>query len=316
MSNINWSKLNETGGAVTATLAVIDLTAKQGKKKPYISCTLSDGCGTISANCFEISMENLTAQGIKPGEVVTAKITASKGFLNVESMELAPSEMKDSFAVKAPIDPESTFEELCEIIRRNDNGTGLVPLTLGLLNCNKEAFIRSSAACKNHHNELGGLIWHTHRIVRCADIITDVYPKLDKCLLICGAALHDIGKIYSLATNDLGGAEMTPDGLLLEHTVIGIIMISEYAENNNITIKGDNLLKLEHMLAAHHGKLEYGAPSVPSIPEAMVLNNLDIIDSRIDMFEKLLDGIDQGSMSVYSKLLGTCAYRAIIDNNC
>ena len=49
----------------------------------------------------------------------------------------------------------------------------------------------------------------------------------------------------------------------------------------------ERVMLLKHMIASHHGKLEYGAITVPSIPEAMILHELDMIDSRIYQFEQV-----------------------------
>jgi len=46
-----------------------------------------------------------------------------------------------------------------------------------------------------HHAYIGGLLEHTLALVRLADSVSGRYPSLDRSLLICGAMLHDIGKI-------------------------------------------------------------------------------------------------------------------------
>ncbi len=40
--------------------------------------------------------------------------------------------------------------------------------------------------------------------------------------------------------------------------------------------------------------LEYGAITVPSIPEAMILHELDMIDSRIYQFEQVRKDLEPG----------------------
>jgi len=36
-----------------------------------------------------------------------------------------------------------------------------------------------------------------------------------------------------------------------------------------------------HMILSHHGKLEFGSPKLPMIPEALVLNFLDDLDAKM-----------------------------------
>ncbi len=36
-----------------------------------------------------------------------------------------------------------------------------------------------------------------------------------------------------------------------------------------------------HLILSHHGKLEFGSPKLPMIPEALVLNFLDDLDAKM-----------------------------------
>ena len=38
---------------------------------------------------------------------------------------------------------------------------------------------------------------------------------------------------------------------------------------------------LEHMIASHHGELEYGSPKEPGIMEAYALHLIDLMDSKM-----------------------------------
>jgi len=39
---------------------------------------------------------------------------------------------------------------------------------------------------------------------------------------------------------------------------------------------------VEHMIASHHGLMEYGSPKVPLFLEAMLLHHLDNLDSKME----------------------------------
>lgn len=47
-----------------------------------------------------------------------------------------------------------------------------------------------------------------------------------------------------------------------------------------------------HIVASHHGKLEYGSPVVPKIPEALVIHQCDMIDANV---EKMLKAREDSS---------------------
>lgn len=51
------------------------------------------------------------------------------------------------------------------------------------------------------------------------------------------------------------------------------------------------------MLASHHGQLEFGAITTPAIPEATVLHALDMIDSRMYMFNEAYKDMEDGMLS-------------------
>ena len=38
---------------------------------------------------------------------------------------------------------------------------------------------------------------------------------------------------------------------------------------------------LSHMIASHHGELEYGSPKEPTIMEAYALHFIDLVDSKM-----------------------------------
>ena len=47
---------------------------------------------------------------------------------------------------------------------------------------------------------------------------------------------------------------------------------------------------LKHMIASHHGKKEWDAITTPATPEAEMLHHIDMIDSRMNMFEEAYKG--------------------------
>jgi PAS domain S-box-containing protein/putative nucleotidyltransferase with HDIG domain len=91
------------------------------------------------------------------------------------------------------------YDEICSIIKDLPNPakdkTALSVPTLALLDEHKEKFKTSSAAKTIHHNYKSGLIYHTYRMVKAAVAMCEVYRELDKEILVCATALHDIGKI-------------------------------------------------------------------------------------------------------------------------
>jgi 3'-5' exoribonuclease len=111
------------------------------------------------------------------------------------------------------------------------------------------------------------------------------YPGIDIDLVQTGAVLHDFGKIDELSYER--GFGYTNEGQMIGHLVMETIMVSDHIKQ----IPGfpEELRRhLLHMLLAHHGKLEYGSPKLPSTPEALMLAYLDDLDSKIEAMQRLM----------------------------
>lgn len=142
----------------------------------------------------------------------------------------------------------------------------------------------------------GGLLHHSWTIVQLARGVCDTYPLLDRELVYAGAILHDIGKLAELETGKLGIASAyTAPGQLLGHISIGVSMISEAGQL--LGVSDETVLLLEHMLLSHHEKPEFGSPKPPMFPEAEVLSELDLLDSRLYAMFSALDGVQPGAFS-------------------
>src|SRR5213079_1814442 len=46
----------------------------------------------------------------------------------------------------------------------------------------------------------------------------------------------------------------------------------------------DCRLHLLHLIASHHGDMQFGSPVFPKTPEAMALHYIDNLDARLEMF--------------------------------
>ena len=163
---------------------------------------------------------------------------------------------------------------------------------LKILEDNKEHYMSSSAAISIHHNIKGGLLYHSYRMVKAADALCKVYSILDRELLICGAALHDIGKIWEFNTSAAGSAETAKPGVLFGHLYMGAALIKDYTKGMDYS--KEKVQMLIHLILSHHGTQEFGAVACPATPEAFALHNIDELDARIymceDHFEKLAPG--------------------------
>lgn len=277
------------------------------KNVDYVAVTLFDGQTSQSVNFFKgggLYVPMLEEMGIVEDSIIETDIKKAGDYYNVENWKLYTdsSITRADFIHMAPIDPEETYDRIIEEVKKVDSNPeeigsykSLSFLTIKILDSNKETFKRSSAAEKMHHNFLSGLIYHTYRMLLQALRLCEVYDYVDKELLVCGTVLHDIGKIISLETDDIGWADTTPAGRLLDHALVGVMMIQEENLKNNYD--QEKIMMLQHMIASHHGKKEWDAITPPAFPEAELLHHIDMIDSRMNMYEETYKGMDPGTLS-------------------
>jgi len=147
-----------------------------------------------------------------------------------------------------------------------------------------QAFREAPAAKQLHHAWLGGLLEHVVSLLALADRVVPHYPVLQRDLLLTGVVLHDIGKVRELAWEV--GFEYTVEGVLLGHIQIGIELVEKTIDSLPDFPPRLKTLVL-HLILSHHGKLEFGSPKLPMIPEALVLNFIDDLDAKMQAVARI-----------------------------
>jgi len=158
----------------------------------------------------------------------------------------------------------------------------------------EERFRRTAAARKNHHARRGGLVEHVAQMMRLANSVCQVYPDLNQDLLISSVLFHDSGKLWENTYPENGFAQIhNLHGEMMGHISLGIELVNklwrplqEKHSNEWLELEPtseDVRIHLLHLIASHHGQLEFGSPVLPKTPEAMVLHHIDNIDAKFEM---------------------------------
>ncbi len=258
--------------------------------KPYIARNLSDKTGMIKGRVWD-NAEKLDV-GFDQGDVVFLKsfsvLYQGDMQLNVHAINRIAVEDVDlrDFMPASSIDPEQAFIEFQTCI-----ATVSDPHLRRLLELIFEderiaaAFKQAPAAKSIHHDCLGGLIEHTLSVTRIADMLAGHYDTVNRDLLLAGAMLHDIGKIYELSFER--SFDYTDEGRLIGHIVLGMELISD-----TIRLVPDfpvqKALLVKHMILSHHRQLEFGSPKRPKLPEALLLSYADDIDAKMCTFTQFI----------------------------
>ncbi len=262
------------------------LKAKSGKT--YYSLTLQDKTGTINAKVWDL---NKNIQNFEANDFIKIEgtVLVYNGDHQLKVTKIRKSREGEYFVDDYVPVTEKNIDNLHSALLRHIDGITNKYIkelleNIFIKNENIAKKIKTHSAAKvMHHGYSGGLLEHTVSIADICEYLSSHYKFVDKNILIAGALLHDVGKIYELSA--FPENDYTDDGKLLGHIIMGVEIITKESEN---IAEFPHELKsmLKHCIIGHHGELEYGSPKLPSTLEAYVLHLADTLDSKVKMFEE------------------------------
>ena len=258
--------------------------------EPYLSLSLCDRSGEIEAKMWDNVVEVMDT--FERDDFVKVKgliqIYHNRPQLTIHKMRrLQDSEIDfaDYFPASAR-DPEEMWRELLGLVSAMSD-----PHLRALVNAVLEdpeiatRYRKAPAAKQIHHAWLGGLLEHVLSLCQLCRYAAQHYHA-DFDLLLTGAVLHDVGKIYELSYDRSFG--YTSEGQLLGHMVIGLrIVADKLAHLPEFPPRLRTLV--EHLIISHHGKYEFGSPKLPQFAEALLFHYLDDMDSKMECMRSLVE---------------------------
>jgi 3'-5' exoribonuclease len=178
-----------------------------------------------------------------------------------------------------------------------------------------EKFCTAPAATSVHHSYLGGLLEHTHNMLRVAAAILPFYPDVQPDLVLTAIFIHDLGKTEELSYDM--AFSYTDSGQLIGHIAKSYLLLHQKADV--LAAKGTKIDEtvldaLGHIILSHHGKYEFGSPKLPATPEAFMVNYIDDLDAKINQVTAAIDNEPGDSnWTGYRKTLETRLYRKRIE---
>jgi 3'-5' exoribonuclease len=302
------------GDSVDEAFLVADKQLRANRQgNLYLHLELRDKTGTVGARLWNAT-ENLARQ-FEPGDYlhVRGKTQVFQGALQIILTHLevvASSQIEpEEFLPQSSQNVTKLLARLREVLLAMSN-----PHLRALVECFLiddtfvTKFTAAPAGIKNHHAYQGGLIEHVVSLLNVADRIADLYPEIDRDLLLTGIFLHDIGKIDELSYDR--AFTYTDQGQLVGHLVMGVEMLREKVERS-AELTGDTfppelLLRLKHMIVSHHGTHEFGSPRLPMTLEAIALHYLDNLDAKVHTFSREIrdDPSKESSWTPFQQSLG------------
>lgn len=291
-----WVEEIASGRRVTGLFLAKEKKSLKGKTgKGYLLVRLADRTGEVEARIWD-RVEELGGR-FQAGDLVriSGDVSTYQGVLQVRILDvekqccLEPKHLEE-FVPGYEDQMARSRQNILELEGLLENmGQGpLAALALDFLRDPelREGWLVAPAAKRLHHARLGGLLQHTLSVCRMICLISEHYPKLRKDLLMAAGVLHDVGKIRELQAP--WNPDYTTEGRLLGHVLMGLRMLDERLQTHP-EISPEEALLLRHMIASHHGQLEFGSPKRPKTLEALVLYMLDDLDAKVDAFQEHLE---------------------------
>ena len=315
---VSQPRLNDLrrGDTVEGVYLVEGANFKQSRNgKYFIQMTLRDRSAAVRALRWEATHEDFANLEKNPFLSVQGRCEEFQGNLQIIVDGFEPVSGEDAridpkdFLPHAKRDINDMMSDLERIIAELPNAHVRDLINAVLARPEVAQGLPAAPAGKSmHHAYVGGLLEHVLSLSRLALHVSDQYPWLDRSIMIAGVILHDLGKASELSYQT--GFGYTDEGQLLGHIVIALSWIDEAAKSVP-NLPKETLLELKHIVASHHGKLEFGSPKTPMTAEAIALHFLDNLDAKLAAFHQAFQDaplVGKDRWSEYSHMFSSRLY--------
>jgi 3'-5' exoribonuclease len=286
----------------------------------YIAMFLLDRTGQVNGRMWQAT-ETIYKALPKPGFVyIQGRSELYQNnlqiIINNISVVDASKVSVDDYLARTKKDVKQMFDEMTKIVGRIKNPQ-LKALVEAFLTDTElmEEFCNSPGGMKLHHDYLGGLLEHTHNMLRVAVAILPLYPEVQDDLVLAGIFLHDIGKTEELSYDM--AFSYTDSGQLIGHIVKSLLMVNQKADA--LRAKGTQIDEtildaLGHIILSHHGEYEFGSPKLPATAEAFMVYYIDNLDAKINQVTAAIENeLSDSNWTAWKNALQTRLYRKRID---
>lgn len=265
-----------------------DLREQQSGGK-FLGMVFKDRTGEIGGILWSNAVA--IARMFEVGDVVNVRGTVSsyQERLQVRVEQVLPlrdDEYDPADLVYEPEDGNDTMQEFQALLETIED-EWLTKLVDAFLRDEEfvAAFKAAAAGKKWHHAHRGGLALHCHEMARMAMTVCEVFPDINRDVLLTAILVHDIGKLEELSQGLF--VDYTTEGKLIGHLTLS----AQFVDRKIAAIDGfpESLrLQILHCVLSHHGMLENGSAVVPKTLEALVLYHLDNLGAQANAFSRIV----------------------------
>ena len=155
-------------------------------------------------------------------------------------------------------------------------------LVTKILSDHKQKFQIYPASISFHYNYQHGLLEQTVSLMKIAKLLARNYA-VNSDLLLTGACLHQIGKLYSINVGFSSGkndSKQLVGNAILSRDIVNkyVSQIKKFPENDKI--------QLEHLILSYQGRREWQSPVEPQTIEAVLLHTINYMDSQVNFMSR------------------------------
>jgi len=280
----------------------------------FLKLQLGDATGTVEGVAWD-AVEEIAALAT-PGAIVRVAGRYSAGSrygatLTVRGLRAAAAgEYELSELAEAPPKPVDQMLVDLDALIATVQAPHLRELLERLLGADAEVGQRwrAAPAAKFYHQAYRhGLLEHSLSVAEGVSALASTFPGIDRDVAVCGALLHDIGKVE--AYEQAGGAiDLSDAGRLQGEIPLGYFRVRRTIEQ----IEGfptEPAQAVLHIILSHHGKLEHGSPVTPCTREATLVHMIDNLGGTLGSFDRVEKGLGDGECwSRFDRALSGSAY--------
>lgn len=293
----------QPGQAVADLFVLAEARQGQARNGPYWSLNLTDASGRIEARIW--SPQSQAYEFLEGGWLAFVEGQAvsyrDKVQLNVDQIRLI--DLEEACAAPEPVDlsklipcseepPNDILERIEELCRQHLHYPPWRKLAAKVLGEEeiRARLLKAVGGKAIHHAYVGGLLEHTLGVMKLCLAFCDLYPNLDREILLTAAIFHDLGKAWEI------GGGLAPDytdaGRLLGHIQMGLEILEPFLQKSKL--EPGLVTHFKHIIISHHGEYHFGSPKRPKTAEAMALHYADNLDAKMNQFKEIYAEMDEG----------------------
>ena len=257
---------------------------------PYIDLLLQDKSGIIRARIWD-NVDKLIKKFDNGDPIALKGITYSYGdnlFIKIKNINRASIDKYKKYGFEpsdliptSKLNVKQLWIQLQKEIKTISK-PHFKKLVTKILTDHKQKFQIYPASISFHYNYQHGLLEQTVSLMKVAKLLARNYA-VNSDLLLTGACLHQIGKLYSINVGFSGGKNDSKQ--LVGNAILSRDIVNKYI-NQIKKFPEDDKVQLEHLILSYQGRREWQSPIEPQTIEAILLHTINYMDSQVNFMSR------------------------------